>query len=183
LMRNLERDFDRIDHRIVDFATHHAIQMLRISLGIVYLWFGALKIFNASPVADLVENMAFVVPRRLFVRLMGIWEVAIGTALLFRIALRPTLLLYFLQLTGTFMVFLVRPREGFKGRNPLLLTKTGEFVVKNLVLLAAGVAVGSTVHRKKEDIGALDEPLGDGIRQAGYDGEPIPKAEQERRTA
>jgi putative oxidoreductase len=182
-MHKIERDFDRLDYRIVDFAAHHAIQMLRISLAVVYLWFGALKVFGASPVADLVEKMAFVVPRRMFVRLMGVWEIAIGTALLFRIALRPTLLLYFLQLTGTFMVFLVRPREGFEGRNPLLLTKTGEFVVKNLVLLAAGVAVGSTIHREREDIGTLDEPQRDRIRQEAYASEPAPKSEQERRPA
>jgi putative oxidoreductase len=160
-MQKLEHDFDRFDHRAVDFAAEHAIQMLRLSLAVVYLWFGALKIFNASPVADLVENMAFVVPRRMFVRLMGIWEITIGTALLFRIALRPTLALYFLQLTGTFMVFFARPRDGFERGNPLRLTKTGEFVVKNLVLLAAGVAVGSTIHRKREDIGRSSaEPAG-----------------------
>jgi putative oxidoreductase len=165
-MKKLEGNFDRIDHRLVNFAAEHAIQMLRLSLSVVYLWFGALKIFGASPVADLVENMAFVVPRRTFVLLMGIWEVAIGTALLFRIALRPTLALYFLQLMGTFMVFFARPQDGFEGGNPLRLTRTGEFVVKNLVLLAAGVAVGSTIHRKKEGIGRSPEvPESAGARE------------------
>ena len=50
-----------------------------------------------------------------------------------------------IQLVGTFMVFLVLPQVAFSKGNPLLLTVEGEFVAKNLVLLAAGLVVGSNV--------------------------------------
>gem|GEM_PF-3161571 len=69
------------------------------------------------------------------------WEVARG--LLTGIALRLTLLLFWLQMAGTFLV--LRPEVSFQRNNPLLLTMTGEFVVKNLVLIAAGLVIGSTV--------------------------------------
>jgi putative oxidoreductase len=36
----------------------------------------------------------------------------------------------------------------FRHGNPLLLTVEGEFVVKNLVLIAAALVVGTTVRRK-----------------------------------
>ena len=68
-----------------------------------------------------------------------------GAGLLFGAALRLTLFLLWLQLAGTFLVLIVRPDIAFQHGNPLLLTTEGEFVIKNLVLIAAGLAVGSTV--------------------------------------
>jgi len=55
-----------------------------------------------------------------------------------------------LQMAGTFLVLVLRPELAFQSGNPLLLTVTGEFVIKNLVLIAAGLVIGSTVHRAQE---------------------------------
>jgi putative oxidoreductase len=56
------------------------------------------------------------------------------------------LALLFLQLAGTFLVLLIWPEAAFQEGNPLFLTTEGEFVIKNLVLIAAGLAVGGTVR-------------------------------------
>jgi uncharacterized membrane protein YkgB len=50
------------------------------------------------------------------------------------------------QLIGTFLVFLLHPEVAFQDGNPLKLTVEGEFVVKNLVLLAAAMVVGSQLQ-------------------------------------
>lgn len=142
----------RIDRQVREFLSEWSLRMLRVSLAVTYIWFGALKLFGASPVSPLVKKMSFVLPGGFFVKLMGVWEVALGMAFLFRIALRPTLFLYVLQLFGTFMVFIVQPKETYEKGNPLRLTYTGEFIVKNLVLLMAGLVVGSTVERPTEEI-------------------------------
>lgn len=136
-----------------------AIPLLRISLGITYVWFGALKLVGLSPVSDLVAKTVFFIPRNIIVPLIGIWEVAIGGALLLRKAMRLTLLLFFAQLAGTFMTFIMHPKQMFQKGNPLLLTKDGEFVVKNLILLSAGLAVGSTLQRESEDLPDADEEV------------------------
>lgn len=85
---------------------------------------------------------------RWFVPLLGWWELAVGLSLVLGIALRLTLLLFWLQLAGTLLVLVLRPDLAFQSGNPLLLTVAGEFVVKNLVLIAAGLVVGSTVSRR-----------------------------------
>src|SRR3970040_198650 len=72
----------------------------------------------------------------------------VGLGLLLGIALRLTLFLLFAQMAGTFLVLLVRPEIAFLGSNPLLLSVEGEFVVKNLVLIAAGVVIGGSVRRE-----------------------------------
>ncbi len=48
-----------IDHEAVRFMDRTAIPMLRLSLAIIYLWFGFLKIIGKSSVADLVAKTVF----------------------------------------------------------------------------------------------------------------------------
>ena len=77
------------------------------------------------------------------------WEIIIGLGLLFPIALRLTLLMFWAQMAGTFLVLVVHPGLSFQDGNPLLLlTVEGEFVIKNLVLMAAGLVIGSQVRRR-----------------------------------
>ena len=142
---------NRLDEKVVRFMSSYAILIIRISLGIVFVWFGLLKVMGTSPVYDLASHVVYWFPPELFVPLLGIWEMAIGIGLLLGKALRVVLSLLFLQLAGTFLVLVMRPETAFQGGNPLLLTMEGEFVVKNLVLIAAGLAVGGTVrHIRKE---------------------------------
>ena len=77
------------------------------------------------------------------------WEIAVGVGLLFAVALRLTLFLFWLQMAGTFLVLVAKPAIAFQGGNPLLLTTEGEFVIKNLVLIAAGLVVGGTVRENR----------------------------------
>jgi uncharacterized membrane protein YkgB len=125
------------------FLDKIAIPLLRLSLGIVYVWFGTLKIFGVSPVSDIVAKTLRPLPENVSVPLMGLWEVTIGIGLLLRMALKAILPLFFLQIAGTFMTFLRAPEEVFQDNNPLLLSKEGEFALKNLVLLSAGLAVAT----------------------------------------
>jgi uncharacterized membrane protein YphA (DoxX/SURF4 family) len=120
----------------------YAITCSRLALAVVYIWFGALKLTGDSPVADMVQKTAIFLPRRLSVPFMGLWELTIGIGLLLRVALRPTLLLLVLQIAGTFLVVVLHPGEVFRNGNPLVLTERGEFLLKNLVILSAALAVG-----------------------------------------
>ncbi len=142
--------FRQLDRRIVHLMAKYAVTFLRWALAITFIWFGALKIFGVSPVGDLVAKTVPWLPREFFVPFLGVWEVIIGLGLLTRVALRLTLLLFFAQMAGTFLVLILLPSVSFQNGNPLLLTDTGEFVVKNFVLLSAGVVIGSTVRRPTE---------------------------------
>jgi uncharacterized membrane protein YkgB len=143
---------DGLDAKVVGFMSTYAPLIIRISLGVVFVWFGLLKVIGTSPVYELTSQVIYWFPPELFVPLLGIWEIAIGIGLLLGKALRVILSLLFIQLGGTFLVLIVRPEIAFQYGNPLLLTVEGEFVVKNLVLIAAGLAVGGSLrygHRKK----------------------------------
>jgi putative oxidoreductase len=75
------------------------------------------------------------------VPLVGAVEVALGTGLLLGRFMPVWLVGVALQLAGTFLVLVLRPDVAFVGGNPLLLSVEGEYVVKNLVLLAATAAL------------------------------------------
>src|SRR5919204_2442774 len=95
---------DRLDEKVVRFMSSYAILIIRISLGIVFFWFGLLKVMGASPVYDLASHIVYWLPPQLFVPLLGIWEMAIGIGLLMGKALRVVLSLLFLQLSKLFFL-------------------------------------------------------------------------------
>src|SRR5262245_27172364 len=138
---------DRVDLVIIPSLRRVAVPLLRISLGIVFVWFGMLKIFEVSPVAEFVARTVYWVDPTFFVPALGVFEVTLGVLLLLGRMMRLTLLLFLAQMVGTFLSFLILPNVTFQHGNPLLLTVEGEFVVKNLVLIAAALVVGTTVRR------------------------------------
>lgn len=133
--------FTHVDVLCIYAMRRYGISLLRVALGVVFVWFGALKVFGVSPVVDLLQQTFTFFPQESFVFTLGLVEVAIGTCLIFKFFLRGALALLWLQMAGTFFTFFLNPPLFFNG-NILLLTQTGEFIVKNLVFVVAGIVVG-----------------------------------------
>lgn len=141
------------------FARRWGIPVLRWALALTFIWFGALKVFDVSPVSDLVAATVYFIDPAWFVPALGMVEMLVGLGLLLRLWLRLVLGVMFVQLVGTFLVFFLLPDVAFQGGNPLLLTTEGEFVVKNTVLLGAGMVVGARLDVSGEEI----PPTGDDV--------------------
>lgn len=136
----------RVDDRVSAALDRHGVTALRLAVATVFIWFGALKVVGRSPVEDLVAGTVFWLPAGFVVPAIGVWEVVVGLGLLVPVALRLTLLLFWLQMAGTFLVLVTDPGLSFQENNPLLLTVTGEFVIKNLVLITAGLVIGARLR-------------------------------------
>lgn len=117
--------------------------LLRISLGVVFIWFGALKFSNATPVGELVAHTVPFLPASVFVPALGAFEVLLGIGLLVGRRLEIVVLLMVAHLSGTFLVLVTQPSIAFQHGNPFMLTMTGEFVVKNIVLITAGIVLAT----------------------------------------
>lgn len=152
LLPKMEDRFDRLDTRVIGMLRRWGIPVLRVSLGVVFVWFGALKVAQVSPVSDLVARTVYWVDPSWFVPFLGGVEIVIGVGLLLRRALRTVLFLFWGQMLGTFLVLVVQPEVAFQHGNVFFLTTEGEFVLKNLVLLSAGMVVGATVRRRTEAV-------------------------------
>jgi putative oxidoreductase len=140
---DVRRKAEHADARLRPFLARIGVPLLRISLGVVFLWFGLLKILDVSPVSGLVAKTIYWFDPDVVVPALGAVEVFVGLCLLVGRLMRLALPLLVLQMAGTFLVLVLLPDLAFRDGNPLLLTVEGEFVVKNLVLLSAGLVIGS----------------------------------------
>ena len=140
----LER-LDRIDRRIAAWMRDHGPLLARLSLGVVFVWFGALKVFDVGPAKELVTRTVYWADPKWFYPFLGAWEVAIGVGLLARPLIRVAVLLLFLQMPGTFLPLVLLPHVCFEGI-PWLPTLEGQYIIKNLVLISAAIVVGGTVR-------------------------------------
>src|SRR3990170_4837507 len=83
----LRRAWERLDQVVAGFMEAYGGTLLRLAVALVFVWFGALKIADRSPVADLVADTVYWVPAGFFVRFLGVWEMVVGLGLLVPIAL------------------------------------------------------------------------------------------------
>jgi uncharacterized membrane protein YphA (DoxX/SURF4 family) len=147
-------DFDRTDRAIATFMRRYGMTALRVSLGIIFIWFGILKPLGLSPAAPLVEEtvgwMPLLAPSA-WVAVIGWWEVAIGVAFLVPALTRVAIALLFLQMVGTFMPLVLLPEVTFQpGRVPYAPTMEGQYIIKNLLIISAALVIGGTVRPRGE---------------------------------
>ena len=153
-MPTLATRLDRLDRRIARVLHRNGVRLLRYAIGIVFVWFGALKLVpGLSPAEELVKATVYFVDADLFYPILAVWEILIGVLLLVRPAVRGALFLLALQMPGTFLPLILLPEvcfSQFPFASPLevfALTLEGQYIVKNIVLIAAGIVVGGTVRR------------------------------------
>jgi uncharacterized membrane protein YkgB len=139
---------DAVDRRIAQWMQRWGFQMLRISLAIVYFWFGVLKPLGLSPANTLVTNTVTFISPEIFIPVLGVWECAIGVCLLFRPLVRVALFLLFLQMPGTALPLVLLPDVCFTAF-PYAPTLEGQYIIKNLILISAAIVVGGTVRHGK----------------------------------
>jgi uncharacterized membrane protein YkgB len=132
---------NNIERAVVDFCAKWGILFLRLSLGIVYVWFGALKIAGTSPVFDMITTLHPSYPVPLCFIVLGTWEVLVGLGFLTGKFLRTTLVLMWAQMGGIMISLVTDPQLFFQAESPLSLTYDGEFLIKNLVLIAASLVI------------------------------------------
>lgn len=142
---------DATDRWISTQIERYGFFLLRISLGIVFIWFGALKPLGLSPADALVtKTLPWIAPKFL-VPFLGIWEMAIGIGIIYRPLLRASLLLLALHLPGTALP-LILLRDVCFTHFPYAPTLEGQAVIENLVLVSAAIVVGGTVRHGRRGL-------------------------------
>jgi uncharacterized membrane protein YkgB len=137
-----------IDRAISSWMARHGPELARLSLGVVFAWFGALKVLNIGPAKELVTRTVYWVDPGWFYPFLGLWEVAIGVGLMVRPLNRAAILLLLLQMPGTFLPLVLLPHTCFE-RVPWVPTLEGQYIIKNLVLISAALVVGGTVRQPR----------------------------------
>ena len=131
----------KFDVKLIKFLNRVSLPALQISLGIIFIWFGVLKIFGDSPANDLITKTIYWFDPAIFIPVLGVWEAAIGICLLVPAFIRIGLFLLALHMPGTFLPLILLPEVCFQSI-PFDLTLEGQYIIKNLVLIGAAIVVG-----------------------------------------
>jgi uncharacterized membrane protein YkgB len=117
--------------------------LLRITMGIVLGWIGALKFVDPSPVVGLLGASLPFLAFPGFVYLLGVAEVIVAAALFANFQVKYAGLASMGLFVGTLLIFLIAPKVVYGDTGFPLLQLPGEFLLKDLVLFAASATLSS----------------------------------------
>ena len=127
-------------------TVNYSYHVVRIVLGLVYFHFGILKFFPDLSPAELLASQTIMrltggmLDANTALFYLAIMECALGLALIFNVCMRLTFVLFLLHMIGTFSPLVVLPELTFRVA-PLAPTMEGQYIIKNIVFVAAGWAV------------------------------------------
>jgi uncharacterized membrane protein YphA (DoxX/SURF4 family) len=138
--------FIRAERIAIGWMSRHSLSALRIGLGIIYLWFGALKLFpSLSPAEEIVTNTFRFLNAEWLVPCLGAGEVAIGLSLVFGVFMRVSLPILFMHMSGTVLPLFLLPQETWTSF-PFAPTLEGQYIVKNIVIVGAACVLGGSMR-------------------------------------
>ena len=139
---------ESIDIKIIRFFRRISVPVARFGLFVIFFWFGLLKVIGLSPASGLVEGLfEQTIPWMqfsTFIILFGLFECLIGILFLIRGFERLVIPLLFLHMITTFMPLFVLPAVTWSG--PLVPTLEGQYIIKNLVVIAAAIGIAARLH-------------------------------------
>ena len=151
MVKTLPGPLEAVDVRLTRWMARYGVVTLRVALGGIFFWFGVLKFFpGLSPAQGLavqtIDLLTFgLVPGGVSLVLLATLECVIGLGLISGRAMRLTLLLLAFQMVGAASPLVLFPGEVFTAF-PYAPTLEGQYIIKNVVLVSAGLVIGATVR-------------------------------------
>lgn len=147
-----KKNIKELDQRSIKIMRKTSRIAIRLSFGIIFIWFGILKPLHLSPAEGLLKATVVWLPfgsADHWLIIIGWWEVVIGICFLFEKTTRVAIILLFTQMVGTFMPLVFLPEVTFQASNILLPTLEGQYIIKNLIIIAAALVLGGEINRSK----------------------------------
>jgi uncharacterized membrane protein YkgB len=123
-----------------------AIDIMSISIGVIYFWFGILKFFHGySPAEQIaiatIDKLTFhLIPGYISLFALALWECAIGCLFVLRRYMKLSLLMLFVHLFFTFTPLIFFPTQIFTP-SAYAFTLLGQYIMKNIVIIACGAVM------------------------------------------
>jgi uncharacterized membrane protein YkgB len=144
---------DKLDEGTIKIMRSYSSIAIRLSFGIIFIWFGILKPLHLSPAEGLLKAtvvwLPFGSPDNWLI-IIGLWEVVIGICFLFQKTTRLAIILLLTQMVGTFMPLIFLPEVTFQSNNVLLPTLEGQYIIKNLIIISAALVLGGEINKPKK---------------------------------
>ncbi len=142
---HVKRALNRFDHVVATAMERYGHLLHRITLGLVFIWFGTLKLVGVSTATSIIAHTVFIGSPQTTVPILGLWEAVIGVCLIVRPLVRVAILLLAVRLVGTLLALVIM-REACFQSTPWAPTIEGQFLIKDLMLFGAAMVIGGTVR-------------------------------------
>ncbi|MFO7964316.1 MAG: hypothetical protein R6U50_10380 [Desulfobacterales bacterium] len=143
---------DVFDRRLADWMEQWGHRIHRLTLAIVFFWFGALKVAGYKSATSLIAHTVYFASPEIVVPILGLWEMAIGICLFIHSLLRIALLLLAVRLAGTLLALVIRADVCFVNF-PLVPSLEGQYLVKDFLLFGAALVIGGTIREEQRKSG------------------------------
>lgn len=140
----------KIESNITNWCKAKGPKFLVFAFALIFIWFGALKVYGISPAEQLVKDSTQWIFSHQFVIFLGFWEIAIGALVLFRSLRFLGIMMLFMQLPGTFMPLFTNPEDCFT-LFPFGLTLEGQYIFKNIILASSALIILGTLASPKSN--------------------------------
>lgn len=136
------------------FISDRFFQWMSISIGLIYIWFGALKFFpSMSPAEELagetINIISFgILSGRPALLILAVWEFIVGITLVLNYHRKWNILLALVHIVATFLPFIILFSWCF-GDYPFQFTILGQYIFKNILLLVVLLFFWQQVSDKK----------------------------------
>ena len=137
----------KIDQSFFRFLHHYGHWVHRMSLGLLFIWFGLLKPLGHKTTTSLLAHTVYWGDPETMVLVLGWWEVAIGICIMFRPLIRVALLLLVIRLPGIILAFILKTDVCFYDF-PFAPTPEGQFLIKDLVIFFATLAIAGSLSNR-----------------------------------
>lgn len=141
-----------LDVRLIHFFQRVSVPVARFALFVVFFWFGILKVLGLSPASGVVqrlfENTIPFMSFGLFLVLFGLFECLIGLLFLIKGVERVVIPLLLVHMITTFGPLVFLPSETWQAF--LVPTLEGQYIIKNLVIIAAAIGIASHLHPMRQ---------------------------------
>jgi uncharacterized membrane protein YkgB len=136
-----------------------AYPFLRIAMGIVLVWIGGLKFIDPSPVVGLIGASPFAfLASNGFVYMLGVGEVIVGVLLFANYQVKYVGIVNMLLFVGTIAILILTPKVAYGDAGFPLLSLPGEFLLKDIVLMAASASLSAMASsREMMGMGRMDQ--------------------------
>jgi uncharacterized membrane protein YkgB len=143
-----------IDIKLIHFFKKIAVPSARIGIFVVFFWFGILKVIGLSPASGVVQRLfeetIHFMSFNTFLGGFGLFECLIGILFLVKGLERIVIPLLLIHMVTTFGPLVFLPQETWQGF--LTPTLEGQYIIKNLVIIACAVGIASHLHPIKKKI-------------------------------
>jgi len=130
------------------------VNLIRIFLGINFLWFGMLKFFPGISPAETLATMTInvltfgLIAPTVSMKLLALWEVLVGIGFLSGQFIPFFVRIFMIHMVLTFTPLFLFPELCFT-HPPFALTIVGQYIIKNLVFIVSGIAV-CVIHKERQ---------------------------------